>query len=141
MSSGSCEGRTWAYKEQAFIWHPDKPTGDLLHFQALQVVYKRLAGIPDPEDDEIRRMTVEPKISARIGDAMMQVRKINTGDAWQEELDAEIAEYLARNLDSKEIQDSMRQMKQYAEELENAAREARNLCYFFHKALEAQAKH
>ena len=38
---------TKAYKEQALIWHPDKPTGDLRHFKALSQAYKRTAGIPD----------------------------------------------------------------------------------------------
>ena len=99
------EAKTKAYKEQA-IWHPDKPTGDLRHFQALQQAYKRIAGIPDAQDD-IRTMTVEPKIPERIAQAMVQARKFNAGDAPQEDKERVMVEHLVQHLTAEEAQEDL----------------------------------
>jgi len=129
---------TKAYKEQALIWHPDKPTGDLRHFQALQQAYKRLAGIPDPED-EIRTMTVEPKISERINEAMVQARKSNA-DAPQDEKWDKIAEDLAKHLTLEEAQEGCRLMQEYKKELDKATDKAKNWSCIFYRATEVHAR-
>ena len=133
----SPEVRTRAYKEQALIWHPDKPTGYLRHFQALQLAYKRLAGIPDPEHDEIRTMTVEPKIPERITKAMAQARNINARGG----LDRGIEQCLAQHLRAEELREGANLMIQYMKELEKATNKANNWSSFFWKAAEMQRIH
>ena len=130
---------TKAYKEQALIWHPDKSTGDLRHFQALQQAYKRIAGIPDALD-AIRTMTVEPKLTERIANAMVQARKFNAGDAPQEDKDRVMVEHLVQLLTSEEANEGQCLMQEYFKELEKAQMKARNWSVLLGRAVDGHAQ-